>query len=103
MPLLSRVAQLLCVWTRGIDMNLREAGWESYACGQTPDSSFGRVAMAVRDQFLIWTEQGEREATISGRLRHIGLERPCAGDWVVLRDGDVITEILPRRTKLARK
>ena len=84
-------------------MDLREIGWESYAFDQTPSSSYGRVALAARDHFLIWTELGEIEATISGRYRHLGLGQPCVGDWVALRDASVITEVLPRRTKLSRK
>lgn len=84
-------------------MQLKEMGWESYSCARTPDSSYGRVSLATRDHFLIWTEEGEIEATISGHLRHVNVDRPCVGDWVVLREGNVITEILPRRTKLSRK
>lgn len=65
--------------------------------------SIGRVALAERDHFLIWTDSGEVWATISGRLRQFNAERPCVGDWVRLRSGGVIEEILPRRTKLSRK
>ncbi|MGC2658823.1 MAG: ribosome small subunit-dependent GTPase A [Bryobacteraceae bacterium] len=84
-------------------MDLREIGWESYALERTPDSSYGRVALAARERFLVWTAWGEVEATMSGRYRHLNTDQPCAGDWVVLRDGAVIAEVLPRRTKLSRK
>ncbi len=84
-------------------MDLREIGWESYRSARLPDSSCGRVAQAVRELFLVWTPGGEVEASISGHLRHISLDRPCVGDWVVLRKGNVIAEVLPRRTKLSRK
>jgi ribosome biogenesis GTPase len=84
-------------------MNLKEIVWESYACEQAPDRSYGRVALAARERFLVWAEQGEVEATISGHLRHFDGGWPCVGDWVVLREGSIITDILPRRTKLSRK
>lgn len=84
-------------------MDLKEIGWESYAFDRIPDGSYGRVAQATRAHFLIWTERGEVEATISGHLRHVNRDRPCVGDWVILRDGNVITDVLPRRTKLSRK
>jgi ribosome biogenesis GTPase len=63
----------------------------------------GRVALAHRKQYVIWTECGEIEATLSGRLRASQQGLPCVGDWVLLREGGVIVEILPRRTKLSRK
>jgi len=84
-------------------MDLKEIGWESYACRQAPDSSYGRVALATREHFFIWTEEGEVKATVSGHLRHSHGDWPCVGDWVVLREGNVVTEVLPRRTKLSRK
>src|SRR5581483_10865670 len=84
-------------------MNLFEIGWASYASAEAPKNSYGRVALATREHFLVWTERGEVEATVSGRLRHLNQSYPCVGDWVVLREGDVIAEVLPRRTKLSRK
>lgn len=84
-------------------MDLKEIGWESYALGQTPDCSYGRVALATREHFLIWTEPGEVQATISGHLRHDHGDWPCVGDWVVLREGNIIVDVLPRQTKLSRK
>jgi ribosome biogenesis GTPase len=78
-------------------------GWESYGSEQIPDNSYGRVAEASRDHFLIWTGQGECEATTSGHFRHTKADWPCVGDWVVFREGNVITDVLPRRTKLSRK
>jgi ribosome biogenesis GTPase len=84
-------------------MDLKEIGWESFGFNRTPDSSYGRVALAAREHFLIWTEQGETEATVAGRYRHLNSSQPCVGDWVILREGSVITHVLPRRTKLSRK
>ncbi len=84
-------------------MDLKEIGWACYAFQQQPDPSYGRVAQATREHFLIWTERGEVEGTISGHLRHVEVDRPCVGDWVRLREGNVITDVLPRRTQLCRK
>jgi ribosome biogenesis GTPase len=61
------------------------------------------VASVHRDHFTIWTTTGEVTATISGHLRHLNHDPPCVGDWVILREGSVISEVLPRRTQLSRK
>jgi ribosome biogenesis GTPase len=62
------------------------------------------VASAARDRFLVWTEDGEVEAGISGRLRHSSGSWPAVGDWVALREnGLVIEQVLERRTVLSRK
>ncbi len=89
-------------------MTLKELGWAAYAQNKAFDSSYARVALATREHFLLWTVQGETEATISGRLRHtlsndLHRDWPCVGDWVVVRDGNLITAILPRRTTFSRK
>lgn len=84
-------------------MNLHNIGWNSCAYPHPPTHIHGRVALASRDHFLVWTTSGETEATISGHLRHSAADHPCVGDWVTLRDGCVITAILPRHTKLVRK
>jgi ribosome biogenesis GTPase len=98
-------------------MNLEDIGWARYASQTTPDPSdgrvtsacgrvpspCGRVALVHRDHFIVWTTQGEVTATISGHLRHMDSDPPCVGDWVVLRDGSVISQVLPRRTQLSRK
>ena len=56
-------------------MELRELGWRRYAPEQAPDSLYGRVAMSAREHFLVWTDWGECEATISGRFRHATTDR----------------------------
>jgi ribosome biogenesis GTPase / thiamine phosphate phosphatase len=90
--------------------NFEEIGWAHYAPQSTHDSSCGRVASACgrvglvhRDHYLIWTANGEITATISGHLRHMDSDPPCVGDWVTLREGSVISQVLPRRTQLSRK
>lgn len=84
-------------------MNFEEIGWAHYAPQTTPDPACARVALVHRDQYIVWTLTGEVTASISGHLRHLDLDPPCVGDWVMLREGSVIAEILPRRTQLSRK
>jgi ribosome biogenesis GTPase / thiamine phosphate phosphatase len=84
-------------------MQWKDIGWESYASTESPDPSYARVASVAHDRFLVWTEHSEIEATVSGHLRYLDSDFPCVGDWVVLRPGNVIQAVLPRRTKLSRK
>jgi ribosome biogenesis GTPase len=81
----------------------KEFGWDVYAPGCVAHPSYGRVALPLREHFFIWTQNGEVEATMSGRLRHQTLDWPCVGDWVALDEGNLISEILPRRSKLSRR
>lgn len=83
-------------------MDLKQLGWNEYFASQNRDQPVGRVAFASREQFLVWTERGEIEASVSGHLRHAAIQWPCVGDWVVLRDS-VITDVLHRRTELSRR
>ena len=89
-------------------MSLEGFGWNSYfenefarVCetGMQP----ARVALADRERFLVWTESGEAEATISGRLRYRSDDWPVVGDWVALEQGCRIAHILPRQTAFSRK
>jgi ribosome biogenesis GTPase len=84
-------------------MNLIDIGWAHYAPQSTPDPNIGRIATAHRDHFLVWTVAGETTATLSGHLRHQQSGPPSVGDWVTLREAAIITEVLPRRTRLSRK
>ncbi len=70
-----------------------------------------RVAVQHKGQYILYTELGEMQGKIAGRLRHRANEItdfPAVGDWVVMRarpeEGTAtITDILPRRTKFSRK
>jgi ribosome biogenesis GTPase / thiamine phosphate phosphatase len=88
-------------------MNLDDIGWAHYASQTTleatPEYNQGRIALVHRNQYIVWTAAGEVTASLSGHLRHIDSSQPCVGDWVTLRDGSVITGLLPRRTALSRK
>ncbi len=85
-------------------MFLRQLGWNDFFAKQLLDGIPGRVASSNREHFLIWTEDGEVEASVRGRLRHSTSPWPCVGDWVVLREtAPVIDRVLDRKTKLSRK
>lgn len=84
-------------------MHLDSLGWARYSPAAEPDNSCGRVALVERDRFLVWTADGEVLATLSGQLRRQSEYAPAIGDWVILREGRVIIDILPRRTTLSRK
>lgn len=91
---------------------LRDFGWNSHfenhfepfrASGLVP----GRVAFASRESSRLLTEDGERLATLAGKRRADGSDRPVTGDWTALRlagDGPCVVEaVLPRASVLARK
>lgn len=85
-------------------MLLQELGWDDFFAAQLTDGIPGRVASAIREHFVVWTEAGEVEAHVAGQLRYSESEWPCVGDWVVLRpDAPVIERVLGRKTKLSRK
>jgi ribosome biogenesis GTPase len=84
-------------------MNFEAIGWAHYAPQTAPDPACGRVALVHREHCIVWTADGEVTATISGHLRHLDQDLPCVGDWVILREGTVISQVLPRRTQLSRK
>ena len=89
-------------------MSLEKFGWNSF-CEQafsrlaTPCAEPARVALAGREFFVVWTESGEREAAVGGRLRYDSTDWPAVGDWVVLEAGARIVHVLPRQTALSRK
>src|SRR5712692_8743156 len=89
-------------------MSLEKFGWNSYfesqfarfaGAGREP----ARVALADRERFVVWSESGEREATVAGRLRHESDDWPTVGDWVALEAGTRISAVLPRQSAFSRK
>ena len=89
-------------------MSLEKLGWNSYFANEfsrlaAPHAEPARVALADRELFAVWTESGEREVTVGGRLRHESAHWPAIGDWVVLEAGARIARVLPRQTAFARK
>jgi ribosome biogenesis GTPase len=85
-------------------LNLEQFGWNSFFAGQEFAGIPGRVASSNHGVFLVWTESGEVEASVSGALRKSATLWPAVGDWVLLReDAPVITRVLERATTLSRK
>ncbi len=89
-------------------MSLERFGWNSYF--ESEFSRFAgagvepaRVALADRERFVVWTESGERDATVAGRLRYESDDWPTVGDWVALEAGTRISAVLPRQSVFSRK
>lgn len=97
-------------------MNLNSLGWSNFfaatfapynAQGRVP----GRVTIAHRDRYQVYTEYGEVTATVSGTFRRQLTDTQDAiavGDWVVLQmqaeqSTAIIHAVLPRRSKFSRK
>ena len=106
----------------GIDQDLLRSvapaglGWDDrWAAAFAPFAANGRrparVIATHRDAWIVATAAGDRDATISGRLRHGALrpaDLPAVGDWVAA-DFDpsvagpaVISAVLPRRSAFRR-
>jgi len=97
-------------------MNLNQLGWsqhfaDGFAAYRQQGFSAGRVIVEHRNSYLLYTEQGEQLAEVSGKLRHqaTGIQDyPAVGDWVVIRTDTLaqratIHAILPRTSKFSRK
>jgi ribosome biogenesis GTPase len=97
-------------------MSLQSLGWSSFfarSYGSYREQGFtiGRVAIAYRNSYVLYTEQGELTAEVTGKLRHqaVGTQDfPAVGDWVVIRiigseEQATIHAVLPRKSKFSRK
>ncbi|MCC5638362.1 ribosome small subunit-dependent GTPase A [Nostoc sp. CHAB 5844] len=97
-------------------MNLDFLGWSeffahSFATYDEQGFSVGRVAIEYRNTYIVYSEQGELTAEITGKLRHQATQAqdfPAVGDWVVIqvRESEgraTIHGILPRKSKFSRK
>ncbi|MDQ3916674.1 MAG: ribosome small subunit-dependent GTPase A [Actinomycetota bacterium] len=92
--------------------DLNELGWtpeleEHMAPHRATGHVPGRVAVQHRIGYVVYTEAGETDARLPGRLRRDGNDLPAVGDWVVLRplpnEPETIVEaILPRTSKFSR-
>jgi ribosome biogenesis GTPase len=97
-------------------MQLTTLGWddafalsfERYAgTGYQP----GRVAVAHREQYHLYTEDGDITARLTGNFRYRTVnpeDFPAVGDWVVIQpptstDPALIQAVLPRKSQFARK
>ena len=99
----------------GFHARLAALGWDAdfardfapyQAQGRTP----ARVVAEHRGRYVVAAEDGERAASLAGRLRHRARGRedlPATGDWVALGTGDdgaaAIHAVLPRRSAFVRK
>ena len=71
----------------------------------------GRVSIENRDNYLVYTQNGESMAEVTGKLLYNANDSsdlPKVGDWVVMSMFDsnsngIIHEILPRKTWFSRK
>src|SRR6266849_1793278 len=65
-----------------------------------------RVAVEHRSEYVVYSQQGELRAELSGRMRN-NEEHPAVGDWLaVASTGDgraLIHAVLPRRSAFIRK
>jgi ribosome biogenesis GTPase len=83
---------------------LENLGWTGFFAGQQYHGIPARVAFASRERFLLWTEEGELEAVVSGGLRRSDSLWPAVGDWVAVRPGSAVIEhVFQRGTLLSRK
>ncbi|MBM3321547.1 MAG: ribosome small subunit-dependent GTPase A [Candidatus Eisenbacteria bacterium] len=97
--------------------DLRTLGWnerlarELAARGSAESAVPARVAAPHRRTYTLFSERGEIEGVLSGKLRNaIGsaAERPAVGDWVLAKPlpnepRAVIHEVLPRASVFSRK
>ena len=86
-------------------MNLESLGWREHFARQFDDPCLtpARVVLSHRDRFVVWTEAGQTTATPSGRLRLESGLWPTTGDWVLLREGASIEQVLDRQTTISRR
>jgi ribosome biogenesis GTPase len=93
---------------------LRAWGWDeaaeqAFAPLRAEGLAPARVVLEDKDRYRLQTAGGEREAKVSGRMRHAAAGRedlPAVGDWVAVRfDGDAATihRVLPRHSRFVRK
>jgi ribosome biogenesis GTPase / thiamine phosphate phosphatase len=70
-----------------------------------------RVAIEFNHNYRVYTENGELDATATGRLKHRATSRsqlPAVGDWVAVRkrpdqERGAIVAVLPRRSWFSRR
>lgn len=97
-------------------MHLRALGWNAFFQDHWNVRSRdglhpARVVEEQKQAYRIVSEPGELSAEVTGRLRHSAPDRsrfPAVGDWVaaqIVEGGQkaLIHEVLPRRTRIARK
>lgn len=100
-----------------LNINLIALGWNPQLDAnftvyesQPGGLSVGRIAAEHRQMYQVFTDHGECQAEIAGKMRYLAEGRgdyPAVGDWVVIqesgRDRATIHAILPRKSKFTRK
>lgn len=97
-------------------MNLEQLGWSDFfAHSFVPDGAagyqVGRVVLEHKQTYLLYTEQGEIAAEVTGKFRHQATRSqdfPAVGDWVVFNisagaEKATIHQVLPRKSKFSRQ
>jgi ribosome biogenesis GTPase len=97
-------------------MNLFQLGWsdvfaQSFARYAEAGYAVGRVAIVHQNRYHLYSEWGELEATLSGKLRYQAAspeDLPIVGDWVVIRahtseQRATIHQVLPRFSRFSRQ
>jgi len=97
-------------------MELTQLGWNNFFQQEFIDYIDrglipARVALVHKNRFVVYTEEGDRSAVLSGNYRHRAAtksELPVVGDWVAIEvppgGGDaVIHGIVPRKSGISRK
>jgi ribosome biogenesis GTPase len=98
-------------------MRLAELGWNDAVAkafepfAATPHVEPARVIIEFNHIYRVWAQDGELDATASGRLKHRAASRselPAVGDWVAVRrrrgaSQAAIVAVLPRRSWFSRK
>ena len=99
-----------------LNHSLPELGWDAFwekAFEPYKPQGFvpTRIAREEKELYLVYSEQGELSAEVTGRFRHEAKSRsdyPAVGDWVAVQplpgeERAMIHALLPRRTKFSRK
>ncbi len=89
-----------------------DASWEKAFESYKPQEFVpARIAREEKELYLVYCEQGELSAEVTGKFRHEAKFRsdyPAVGDWVAVQplpneERAMIHALLPRRTKFSRK
>jgi ribosome biogenesis GTPase len=98
-------------------MRLNELGWDHQFAQQFSEHAVranlqpARVAIEFNHNYRVYVDDGELDATVTGRLKHRAgsrAELPAVGDWVALRKRPddargAIVAVLPRRSWFSRR
>ena len=97
-------------------MNIKELGWndffnKSFSEIEIKETFPARVAEAHKDHYVLFSNEGELHAEVSGKFRYNAIaasDFPVVGDWVIARmkpegGAAIIEGVLPRKSKFSRK